>query len=126
MIRLLFSQSPENPNSRVLIGMEAHSAEEYNAHIAPFVHKEWAGALLRFNVYDETPHKLPSAALAAEPADVTSDSGDGIRRTTPAHRHSHPGHGHHHNIHSHGHHHHRKERQERRAALLATYAASAA
>ncbi|OCH89566.1 hypothetical protein OBBRIDRAFT_794149 [Obba rivulosa] len=54
--RLLFS--PSSSYERILIGMEAHSAEEYNTHIAPYQGRQWPGALLRVTVYDETPHKL--------------------------------------------------------------------
>ncbi|OBZ79832.1 ZZ-type zinc finger-containing protein P35G2.11c [Grifola frondosa] len=57
--KLLFS--PHTNSGRILIGMEAHSAEEYGAHIAPYQGRTWPGALLRFSVYDETPHKSPGA-----------------------------------------------------------------
>ncbi|GBE77445.1 hypothetical protein SCP_0103200 [Sparassis crispa] len=72
--KLLFS--PNSNNQRILIGMEAHSADEYNAHIAPYQGREWPGALLRFSVYDETPHKSPSASNSSllVPS-VTSDVG---------------------------------------------------
>ncbi|KDQ63127.1 hypothetical protein JAAARDRAFT_29129 [Jaapia argillacea MUCL 33604] len=55
--KLLFSPFPE---SRILIGMECHSSDEYDNYVRPFKGKSWPGALLRFAVYDETPHKLPS------------------------------------------------------------------
>ncbi|PCH34161.1 hypothetical protein WOLCODRAFT_160653 [Wolfiporia cocos MD-104 SS10] len=62
--RLLFSpNSPQHSQRvRILIGVEAHSAEEYDACIAPYRGRAWPNALLKFNVYDETPHKLPNAS----------------------------------------------------------------
>ncbi|KAH9951018.1 hypothetical protein B0H21DRAFT_685870 [Amylocystis lapponica] len=61
--KLLFSPST-SPAQRILIGMEAHTADEYNAHIAPYQGRPWPGALLKFHVYDETPHKSPGASTS--------------------------------------------------------------
>ncbi|OJT04449.1 Protein NBR1 -like protein [Trametes pubescens] len=58
--KLLFA--PNNAPSRVLIGKEVHSAEEYTRHTAPYQGRSWPGALLRFSVFDETPHKSPHMA----------------------------------------------------------------
>ncbi|KAL4246320.1 hypothetical protein ABKN59_008948 [Abortiporus biennis] len=60
--KLLFSSESKNSSRRILIGMEAHSAEEYNKHIAPYQGQTWNDALLKFSVHDETPHKSPSTA----------------------------------------------------------------
>ncbi|KAI0962257.1 hypothetical protein AcV7_001138 [Taiwanofungus camphoratus] len=57
--KLLFSPNPTSTSQRILIGVEAHSADEYGAHIAPYQGRTWPGALLKFSVYDETPHKSP-------------------------------------------------------------------
>ncbi|KAI0652399.1 hypothetical protein C8Q79DRAFT_1081591 [Trametes meyenii] len=55
--KLLFTH--HNTPTRVLVGKEVHSAEEYARHVAPYLGRSWPGALLRFSVYDETPHKSP-------------------------------------------------------------------
>ncbi|KAI8981131.1 hypothetical protein BD414DRAFT_464073 [Trametes punicea] len=51
--------SPNDSPARILIGKEVHSAEEYARHVAPYQGRPWPGALLRFSVFDETPHKSP-------------------------------------------------------------------
>lgn len=43
-----------------MIGKEVHSENEYNTCITTFRGLSWSNALLRFSVYDETPHKQPS------------------------------------------------------------------
>ncbi|EIM92871.1 uncharacterized protein STEHIDRAFT_136582 [Stereum hirsutum FP-91666 SS1] len=112
--RLLFTSSPSNPTSRILIGMEAHNEQEYNSHIKPYRNKEWPGALLRFSVFDETPHKLPATIMPAptssdvdhtvaqqpsqDDATVTSSGAEPLDDST-ARRHRHH---HHHNRQSHG------------------------
>lgn len=48
--------------SRILIGKEVHNAEEYNTRIAP-LRRRWPSPLLRFSIFDETPHKAPSATV---------------------------------------------------------------
>ncbi|CDO73092.1 hypothetical protein BN946_scf185007.g146 [Trametes cinnabarina] len=58
--KLLFC--PNDSPARILIGKEAHSAEEYARHAAPYQGRSWPGALLRFFVFDETPHKSPHLA----------------------------------------------------------------
>ncbi|KAG1766425.1 hypothetical protein EDD22DRAFT_878219 [Suillus occidentalis] len=57
--KLIFSPDASKP-SRILIGKEVHNAEEYNTRIAP-LRRRWPNALLRFSIFDETPHKVPSA-----------------------------------------------------------------
>ena len=42
--------------------MQAHSADEYNRHIAPYQGQTFTDATLKFSVFDETPHKSPSTA----------------------------------------------------------------
>ncbi|KAI0639950.1 hypothetical protein C8Q77DRAFT_1164747 [Trametes polyzona] len=58
--KLLFC--PKDALGRVLIGKEVHSEEEYTRHVAPYQGRPWPGALLRFSVFDETPHKSPRMA----------------------------------------------------------------
>ncbi|KAL7285558.1 hypothetical protein ACG7TL_000662 [Trametes sanguinea] len=72
--KLLFS--PNDSLARILIGKEVHSAEEYARHAAPYQGRPWPGALLRFSVFDETPHKsprlTPSDTLLGSSADASS------------------------------------------------------
>ncbi|TDL28067.1 hypothetical protein BD410DRAFT_835311 [Rickenella mellea] len=56
--------------SRVLVGMEAHNEAQYNGFIAPFAGRAWPDGLLKFSIYDETPHKLP---LLAPPPSIKVD-----------------------------------------------------
>lgn len=63
--QILFSpNSPHSPSTsqRILLGREVHNADEYNEHIAPYRGRNWPGALLKFFVYDETPHKSPTTS----------------------------------------------------------------
>lgn len=59
--KLIFSPDASKP-SRILIGKEVHTADEYNVRIAPF-YRHWPSPLLRFSIFDETPHKVPSSAV---------------------------------------------------------------
>ncbi|OSD06218.1 hypothetical protein PYCCODRAFT_1475052 [Trametes coccinea BRFM310] len=72
--KLLFS--PNDSLARILIGKEVHSAEEYARHAAPYQGRPWPGALLRFSVFDETPHKsprlTPNDTLLGSSADASS------------------------------------------------------
>jgi next-to-BRCA1 protein 1 len=56
--KLIFSPDASKP-SRILIGKEVHNAEEYSTRIAP-LRRRWSNPLLRFSIFDETPHKVPS------------------------------------------------------------------
>ncbi|KAH9837268.1 uncharacterized protein C8Q71DRAFT_757514 [Rhodofomes roseus] len=58
--QILFSPNSSSAAQRILLGREAHSADEYNEYIAPYQARSWPGALLKFSVYDETPHKSPT------------------------------------------------------------------
>ncbi|KAF8498455.1 hypothetical protein BU17DRAFT_59289 [Hysterangium stoloniferum] len=58
--KLLFSPGG---TGRILIGVEAHSAEEYNIHCAPFLGRFYPNGILTFSVLDETPHKIPQPTL---------------------------------------------------------------
>ncbi|KAI1793192.1 hypothetical protein LXA43DRAFT_886348 [Ganoderma leucocontextum] len=71
--KLLFSPN-SSPTARILIGKEVHSAEEYNHHVAPYQGRSWPGALLRFSVFDETPHKSPNMSASDGPAEITVSS----------------------------------------------------
>ncbi|TFK56841.1 hypothetical protein OE88DRAFT_1730284 [Heliocybe sulcata] len=55
--KLLFSPSPTSPNARILLSKEVHNAEDYERAIRQFQGRSWPDALLRFTVFDETPHK---------------------------------------------------------------------
>ncbi|KAF8492705.1 hypothetical protein JB92DRAFT_3001742 [Gautieria morchelliformis] len=61
--KLLFS--PQEC-TRILIGMEAHSAAEYDMHCKAFKGRIYPDGRLMFSVFDETPHKIP-ASRSAEP-----------------------------------------------------------
>ncbi|KAJ3845357.1 hypothetical protein F5878DRAFT_523856 [Lentinula raphanica] len=56
--KLLFS--PDSSHSRLLISRELRTAEEYALAVAPYTGRAWTAPLLRFSVFDETPHKLPA------------------------------------------------------------------
>ncbi|PIL31453.1 hypothetical protein GSI_06154 [Ganoderma sinense ZZ0214-1] len=71
--KLLFSPN-SSTSARLLIGKEVHSAEEYNHHVAPYQGRSWPGALLRFSVFDETPHKSPNMSPSDGPAEITVSS----------------------------------------------------
>ncbi|KZT72898.1 hypothetical protein DAEQUDRAFT_754913 [Daedalea quercina L-15889] len=63
--QILFSPNASHSSTasqRILLGREAHNVEEYNAYIAPYQGRSWPGALLKFSVYDETPHKSPTTS----------------------------------------------------------------
>ncbi|EMD32629.1 hypothetical protein CERSUDRAFT_118662, partial [Gelatoporia subvermispora B] len=68
LTRLLFS--PTSSFERILLGMEARCAEEYNIHIAPYQGRQWPGALLRVTVCDETPHKAARRGDASNRASM--------------------------------------------------------
>lgn len=60
--KLFFTQS----NGTILIGVQADSEDRYNQYIAPYRHKSWPGALLRFTVHDDSVDTAtPSASSAA-------------------------------------------------------------
>lgn len=60
--QILFSPNPKTPNTRILIGKEAHNAEDYGNYTKSYQGRSWPEAVLRFTVYDETPHKLPTTS----------------------------------------------------------------
>ncbi|KAJ7651681.1 hypothetical protein DFH06DRAFT_1207790 [Mycena polygramma] len=60
--KLLFS--PDSSQSTILISKEVHNAEQYNSCTAPYCNGLWTNAMLRFTVFDETPHKLPAGFVA--------------------------------------------------------------
>jgi hypothetical protein len=101
LTRLLFTQSPSAPFARILIGMEAHSEEEYEQHVRPFRGREWPDALLRFSVKDnETPRESQRQGDEDVPMDG-SYSFEGRRRSR-RHEHHHGRHHGHHRGHRHG------------------------
>ncbi|KIP11681.1 hypothetical protein PHLGIDRAFT_10460 [Phlebiopsis gigantea 11061_1 CR5-6] len=66
--RLIFSPNPNAPGQSILVGLEAHSAEEYDKHVEQYKARFWPGALLRFSVLDETPHKAPGSLSGPQTA----------------------------------------------------------
>ncbi|KAG2049938.1 hypothetical protein BDR06DRAFT_1011708 [Suillus hirtellus] len=59
--KLIFSPDMSK-TSHILIGKEVHDTEEYNTRIAP-LHRCSPNLLLRFSIFDETPHKALSAMV---------------------------------------------------------------
>lgn len=80
--RLIFSSNSKTPTSRILIGKEAHSAEEYETHVAPYLGRAWPNAVLRFSVHDENPHKAPNSGLSASSTATVSFNADDAATTT--------------------------------------------
>ncbi|KAJ7751215.1 hypothetical protein DFH07DRAFT_745724 [Mycena maculata] len=60
--KLLFS--PDSSKASILIGTEVHNADEFARCTAPYKNGLWSNAMLRFTVFDETPHKLPAGFVA--------------------------------------------------------------
>ncbi|KIJ66196.1 hypothetical protein HYDPIDRAFT_186653 [Hydnomerulius pinastri MD-312] len=60
--KLIFSPDASKPG-RILVGKEVHTAEEYGSRVAP-LRRQWPSPLLRFTIFDETPHKVPSVVSA--------------------------------------------------------------
>jgi next-to-BRCA1 protein 1 len=115
LARLLFVQSQSAPFARILIGMEAHSEEEYEQHVRPFRGRDWPGGLLRLTVYDEeSPREIPSdVSTQQDDQDILmgdSYSLDGDHRRPRRH-------GHHEHRHIHGHHHGHHRGHHRRGDL---------
>ncbi|THV07447.1 hypothetical protein K435DRAFT_257605 [Dendrothele bispora CBS 962.96] len=57
--KLLFS--PDSSRSRILVAQEVHSAEEYTNCVSRYAVGRWPNPLLKFSVFEETPHKLPNS-----------------------------------------------------------------
>ena len=57
--KLIFSPDASKP-SRILVGKEVYNAEEYSTCVAP-LRRNWPSPLLRFSIFDETPHKVPGS-----------------------------------------------------------------
>ncbi|KAJ7786588.1 hypothetical protein B0H16DRAFT_1490973 [Mycena metata] len=56
-----FSFLQTRQRSSILIGREVHNADQWNSAVAPYTNNGlWSNAMLRFTVFDETPHKLPA------------------------------------------------------------------
>ncbi|KAF8502343.1 hypothetical protein F5888DRAFT_1800837 [Russula emetica] len=105
LARLLFTQSPSTPFARILIGMEAHSEEEYEQHVRPFRGHEWPNGLLHFSLYDdetsqETTNNVSTQQDGEDVLMGDSHGSEGAHRRLRRHEHRH---GHHHGHHP-GHH----------------------
>lgn len=61
LYKLLFSPNVAQ-GSRILIGREVRTLDDYDKSIAPHRGRVWPHGLLRFSVYDETSHKAPNAS----------------------------------------------------------------
>ncbi|KAK0246436.1 hypothetical protein EDD85DRAFT_57368 [Armillaria nabsnona] len=58
--KLLFS--PNSSPSRILVAREVHNADEYKTAISnPSLAGRWPSPMLKFSVFDESPHKPPFA-----------------------------------------------------------------
>ncbi|KAJ7631253.1 hypothetical protein FB45DRAFT_917981 [Roridomyces roridus] len=55
---LLFT--PDSSKASVQIAVEVHNVDQYSAATAPYESQSWANPMLRFTIFDETPHKLPA------------------------------------------------------------------
>ncbi|KAJ6483881.1 hypothetical protein DFH09DRAFT_1211561 [Mycena vulgaris] len=71
--KLLFS--PDSSKATILIGREVHNADQYNSCTAPYANGAWPNAMLRFTVFDETPHKLPAGFVADNTSPATLTGG---------------------------------------------------
>ncbi|KAG6380955.1 hypothetical protein JVT61DRAFT_5349 [Boletus reticuloceps] len=85
--RLIFSPDASKPG-RILIGKEIHSAEDYDLRVAP-LRRLWPSPLLRFTIFDETPHKVPGRGsersslysdLAVPPSDTSTSPSPVVSR----------------------------------------------
>lgn len=52
--RLIFAPQP---GKQILVGMEVHNEGQWDSHIAPYKGGVYPGAMLKFTVHDELPHK---------------------------------------------------------------------
>lgn len=59
--KLLFSPDSSQPGTRILVANEVRNSEEYQRAIAPLQGRVYSGSLLKFSVFDETPHKVPTS-----------------------------------------------------------------
>lgn len=64
---LLFSPDASQ-SSRILIGQEIHTAEDYERCIQQHNNRTWTNALLRFSVLDVNQHKTPCTVSETRPA----------------------------------------------------------
>jgi hypothetical protein len=65
--KMLFT--PSNGEQR-LIASEIHTAEEYNRYLSENAMQPWTYGKLRFDVYDETPHKKAGTLTLPKPQHV--------------------------------------------------------
>ncbi|KAJ6520093.1 hypothetical protein C8R45DRAFT_808304 [Mycena sanguinolenta] len=63
---VLFTPDSSNSKSTILLSQEVHNAEEYKSRIFPYGNGFYSNAMLRFTVFDETPHKLPAGFVPAD------------------------------------------------------------
>lgn len=76
MSKIFFSPHSQTNNSpRILIGLEAHSEQDYSAHVAPYQGRSWPAPVLKFVVYDNTharPVRAYAGSLSRDSASVVS------------------------------------------------------
>lgn len=85
--KLLFSPDLKNGAQRLLIGMEVHSAEDYDKHVASYQGRSFPDPILKFSVFDETPHKAPASITTEDtivPTVVVNDTESAAHTTTSA------------------------------------------
>ncbi|KAF7337477.1 hypothetical protein MSAN_02220700 [Mycena sanguinolenta] len=63
---VLFTPDSSNSKSTILLSQEVHNADEYKTRIFPYGNGFYSNAMLRFTVFDETPHKLPAGFVLAD------------------------------------------------------------
>ncbi|KAH6917019.1 hypothetical protein BKA70DRAFT_1251147 [Coprinopsis sp. MPI-PUGE-AT-0042] len=83
--RLLFSQD-SNWAGKVLIAMEVHNGADYEKATAQFIGRSYNNGLLRFTVFDDTPHKECSNSHLggiSSHSDVSMNDGPDKRPVVP-------------------------------------------
>jgi next-to-BRCA1 protein 1 len=84
--KLLFSPDSSS-NARILIAKEVHSNDDYRACLATLPVRVYPSPLLKFTVFDENPHKAPSASTTPGEAYIPSITSTpiGARVSYPSH-----------------------------------------
>ncbi|KAF5323400.1 hypothetical protein D9611_005624 [Ephemerocybe angulata] len=64
LTRLLYSPNANNP-ARILLASEVHNQDQYEDAVKGLSGRVYPNALLRFSVFDDTPHKQPNQGFAS-------------------------------------------------------------
>ncbi|KAL0068585.1 hypothetical protein AAF712_004300 [Marasmius tenuissimus] len=85
--KLLFSPDSTVSKSRILLAREVHGQEDYQRAVASHASTKgiWSNPLLKFFVYDETPHKLPAlpSPFTSGTSSISSTPATSIASTLP-------------------------------------------